>query len=106
MQRYIIKQEAKPTSLLPDPKCPIQLGYTKIVPSTLKRQSRTETARPRPTAARGGEARARGAEDRDAYRRAPGGSGDKKADVGAGTAEMEFRGGYGRGRGAGAPPPQ
>lgn len=61
-----------------------------IVPSTLKRQTRPETARPRPTATRGGEARARGAEDRDAYRRAPGGSGDKKADVGAGNAEMEF----------------
>uniref|UniRef100_A0A1B6KIU3 Plectin/eS10 N-terminal domain-containing protein n=1 Tax=Graphocephala atropunctata TaxID=36148 RepID=A0A1B6KIU3_9HEMI len=79
---------------------------SEIVPSTLKRQTRTETARPRPSAPRGGEARARGAEDRDAYRRAPGGSGDKKADVGAGNAEMEFRGGYGRGRGAGAPPPQ
>lgn len=61
-----------------------------IVPSTLKRQTRTETARPRPTTTRGDGPRARGAEDRDAYRRAPGGSTDKKADVGAGTAEMEF----------------
>lgn len=56
----------------------------------MKRQTRAETARPRPAATRGGEARARGAEDRDAYRRAPGGAGDKKADVGAGNAEMEF----------------
>lgn len=61
-----------------------------IVPSTLKRQTRAETARPRPAATRGGEARTRGAEDRDAYRRAPGGAGDKKADVGAGNAEMQF----------------
>ncbi|RZF33145.1 hypothetical protein LSTR_LSTR004831 [Laodelphax striatellus] len=43
-------------------------------------------------------------EDRAAYRRTPGtGQGDKKADVGAGVGEMEFRGGYTRGRGA--PPP-
>lgn len=62
---------------------------SQIVPSTLKRQTRAETARPRPATTRG-EARPRGGEDRDAYRRAPGGSGDKKADVGPGAAEMEF----------------
>ncbi|XP_067002102.1 small ribosomal subunit protein eS10 [Anabrus simplex] len=72
-----------------------------IVPSTLKRQVRQETARPRPSAPRSEAARP--AEDRAAYRRAPGAVSagpDKKADVGAGTAEMEFRGGFGRGRGA------
>ncbi|KOX75278.1 hypothetical protein WN51_14232 [Melipona quadrifasciata] len=35
------------------------------------------------------------------YTRGPGGqtgSGDKKADVGAGTGDVEFRGGFGRGK--------
>lgn len=62
-----------------------------IVPSTLKRQPRQETARPRPTAPRSEGSRP--AEDRAAYRRAPGtGSAgpDKKADVGAGTGDVEF----------------
>uniref|UniRef100_A0A6M2DQX6 Putative 40s ribosomal protein s10 n=1 Tax=Xenopsylla cheopis TaxID=163159 RepID=A0A6M2DQX6_XENCH len=70
-----------------------------IVPSTLKRQTRPELARPRPAAGPRSEG-TRTAEDRTAYRRAPGapGSSDKKADVGAGTADLEFRGGYGRGR--------
>ncbi|XP_063231021.1 small ribosomal subunit protein eS10 [Bacillus rossius redtenbacheri] len=73
-----------------------------IVPSTLKRQTRPETARPRPTAPR--TEGAKPAEDRTAYRRAPGAAGpDKKGDVGAGTGELEFRGGFGRGRG---PAPQ
>ena len=41
----------------------------------------------------------RPAEDRAGYRRGPGGPpGDKKADVGAGTTELEFRGGFGRGK--------
>ncbi|XP_046995530.1 40S ribosomal protein S10 [Schistocerca americana] len=72
-----------------------------IVPSTLKRQARQETARPRPSAPRSEAARP--AEDRAAYRRAPGAAAagpDKKADVGAGTGELEFRGSFGRGRGA------
>jgi hypothetical protein len=62
-----------------------------IVPSTLKRQARAETARPRPTAPRSEGSRP--AEDRAAYRRAPGtGSAgpDKKADVGAGIGDVEF----------------
>lgn len=66
-----------------------------IVPSTLKRQPRQETARPRPTAPRSEGSRP--AEDRAAYRRAPGtGSGgpDKKADVGAGTGDVEFVSSY------------
>ncbi|PSN42119.1 40S ribosomal protein S10 [Blattella germanica] len=60
-----------------------------IVPSTLKRQTRPETARPRPSAPRSEGARP--AEDRVAYRRTPGaasGGPDKKAD----------RGGFGRGQ--------
>nr|AHB12430.1 40S Ribosomal Protein S10 [Pantala flavescens] len=74
-----------------------------IVPSTLKRPAKQETARARPTAPRGGDPGKR-AEDRQTYRRAPGAPGagepDKKGDVGAGTGELEFRGGFGRGRGA------
>lgn len=59
------------------------------MPSTLKRQVRQETARPRAAATRSEGPRP--AEDRAAYRRAPGvGGPDKKADVGAGTGEMEF----------------
>merc|ERR1712170_137199 len=70
-----------------------------IVPSTLKRQSRPETARgPRPKGPEG-ERRPQMGEDRAAYRRG-GQGGDKKADVGAGaTTEFQFRGGFGRGRG-------
>ncbi|XP_022920574.1 small ribosomal subunit protein eS10-like [Onthophagus taurus] len=69
-----------------------------IVPATLKRQLRTETARPRATAVRSETSKP--AEDRAGYRRAPGGTSgpDKKADVGAGTADVEFRGGFGRGK--------
>lgn len=62
-----------------------------IVPATLKRQARAETARPRPTLPRSEGSRP--AEDRVAYRRAPvpGSTGpDKKADVGAGTGDVEF----------------
>ncbi|CAH1257495.1 small ribosomal subunit protein eS10-like [Branchiostoma lanceolatum] len=76
-----------------------------IVPATLKRQTRPETARPRPTR---GPAMPGGPKDgeRGEYRRAgPGGLGDKKADVGAPPSQQfEFRGGFGRGRGG--PPPQ
>lgn len=68
-----------------------------IVPSTLKRQARSETARPRPTTG-GRSEMSRPAEDRAGYRRGPGGAGDKKADVGAGTGDLEFRGGFGRGK--------
>uniref|UniRef100_A0A8C1BVM8 Ribosomal protein S10 n=2 Tax=Cyprinus carpio TaxID=7962 RepID=A0A8C1BVM8_CYPCA len=74
-----------------------------IVPATLRRQTRPETARPRPKGLEGERpARlARGEGDRDAYRRsaAPPGA-DKKAEAGAGAAtEFQFRGGFGRGRG-------
>ncbi|XP_050409557.1 40S ribosomal protein S10 isoform X1 [Patella vulgata] len=78
-----------------------------IVPATLKRQQRPDTARPRvstkPTgdgAGRGGGAHA----DRGEYRKMTGPPGaDKKADVGAGAnPEFKFRGGFGRG----APPSQ
>jgi len=73
-----------------------------IVPATLTRQARAETARPRAAAPRG---EGKTAEDRSAYRR--GGEGDKKTEVGAGGAQVEFRGGFGRGSGGrtGAPPP-
>uniref|UniRef100_A0AAV2M706 Plectin/eS10 N-terminal domain-containing protein n=1 Tax=Knipowitschia caucasica TaxID=637954 RepID=A0AAV2M706_KNICA len=78
-----------------------------IVPATLRRQTRPETARPRPKGMEGERpARLnRGEADRDAYRRsaAPPGA-DKKAEAGAGAAtEFQFRGGFGRGRGQ---PPQ
>lgn len=70
---------------------------SEIVPATLKRSTRSETARPRPTAAPRSDSTKTG-EDRSAYRRVPGGAGgDKKADVGAGTGDVEFRGGFGRG---------
>nr|XP_023654726.1 40S ribosomal protein S10-like [Paramormyrops kingsleyae] len=74
-----------------------------IVPATLRRQTRPETARPRPKALDGERpARlARGEADRDTYRRsaAPPGA-DKKAEAGAGaSADFQFRGGFGRGRG-------
>lgn len=62
-----------------------------IVPATLKRSVRTETVR-RSTVGRP-DAPARSAEDRSAYRRAPpsGPDGvDKKADVGPGSAGVEF----------------
>lgn len=76
---------------------------SEIVPATLKRQTRTEATRgPRPKApevTRGGPPT-----DRE-YRRAPANmSGDKKADVGAGSStDFQFRAGFGRGR---APQPQ
>uniref|UniRef100_A0A0K8TP54 Putative 40s ribosomal protein s10b n=1 Tax=Tabanus bromius TaxID=304241 RepID=A0A0K8TP54_TABBR len=69
------------------------------VPATLKRAARSETGRPRPTAAPRTDGTKTG-EDRSAYRRAPGGGagGDKKADVGPGAGGVEFRGGFGRGQ--------
>merc|ERR1719391_1066192 len=70
-----------------------------IVPATLKRQTRTEA--PRPARPKGPEGpRTGGATDRAEYRKAgpPGGT-DKKSEVGAGSQNFEFRGGYGRGRG-------
>jgi len=73
-----------------------------IVPSTLKRQARAETARPR---AREMGSRPQGSSDRDAYRRGAPGS-DKKADSGAGATapgDIQFRGGFGGGFGRGKP---
>jgi small subunit ribosomal protein S10e len=76
-----------------------------IVPATLKRQTRTEA--PRPTRPKGGPdgPRTGGASDRAEYRKAgPPGGADKKSEVGAGSQQFEFRGGYGRGRGGGGFP--
>lgn len=65
---------------------------SEIVPSTLKRATRTEPARARPSAPTRSTDASKTGEDRSAYRRAPGGAGglDKKGDVGAGTGEVEF----------------
>lgn len=60
----------------------------------MKRQVKTETVRTRPSAPRSEGSKTN--DDRGTYRRIPGV--DKKADVGAGTGEMEFRGGFGRGK--------
>ena len=68
--------------------------FIQIVPATLKRQVKQETARARPSAPRSEGSKLN--DERGAYRRTPGL--DKKADVGAGTGEMEFRGGFGRGK--------
>lgn len=91
---------------------------SEIVPSTLKRTTRSDTARPRAATSRDAP---KSGEDRQAYRRAPGTSSDKKADVGAGAGDIELvntflsishceckinlyksfffqRGGFGRGR--------
>merc|ERR1719430_2668144 len=65
-----------------------------IVPATLKKPSRPE-GRPRPMHQRPEGPRTEGS--RDAYRRAPGAP-DKTGDAGAGSAPVEFRGGFGRGR--------
>lgn len=58
-----------------------------IVPSTLKRTARSETARPRAAPRSDGP---KSGEDRQAYRRAPGQGQDKKADVGAGAGDLEL----------------
>ncbi|XP_041471713.1 small ribosomal subunit protein eS10-like [Lytechinus pictus] len=71
-----------------------------IVPATLKRQPRTETARPKPRAMEGRPERGGPPSDgqRQEYRRGPGGP-DKKGDAGAGaTQDFQFKGGFGRGR--------
>lgn len=60
-----------------------------IVPSTLKRQVRTETSRPRAAPLPRSEG-SKPSEDRSGYRRAGGAGSDKKTDVGAGTADLEF----------------
>lgn len=67
-----------------------------IVPATLKRPPRSESARPRPTAAPRSDTTKSG-EDRSSYRRVPGAGADKKADVGPGSSDVQFRGGFGRG---------
>ncbi|XP_076274395.1 small ribosomal subunit protein eS10-like [Rhynchophorus ferrugineus] len=70
-----------------------------IVPSTLRRQVKSESARPRQAGGLRSEGAPKGAEDRAGYRRTPGGPGpDKKADVGPGTGDVEFRNGFGRGK--------
>lgn len=71
-----------------------------IVPSTLKRQTRDARPRPSASAPRSGgfgDKAQDGGDNRAGYRRAPGG-GDKAAGAGAGSAPMEFRGGFGRGK--------
>ncbi|XP_067928744.1 small ribosomal subunit protein eS10-like [Watersipora subatra] len=75
-----------------------------IVPSTLKRQQRADTARPR---GRETQSRPMDGSDRRDYRRGPPGS-DKKADSGAGATtagDIQFRGGFGGGFGRGSKPP-
>nr|CAH7763477.1 unnamed protein product [Callosobruchus chinensis] len=68
-----------------------------IVPSTLKLPARAETTRLRPAALR--SKTSKHSEDRAGYSRTPGGPGaDKKADVGPGTDDVEFRQGFGKGR--------
>ncbi|GFO05956.1 40S ribosomal protein s10 [Plakobranchus ocellatus] len=70
-----------------------------IVPATLKKQTRPEAPKPsykRPEGiSRGGG----GASDRQEYRKAGPPGTDKKSEVGPGSQDLEFRGGYGRGRG-------
>lgn len=64
--------------------------FRQIVPATLKRQPRQDPRGPR-TAPGGRPEGGRSGEDRSQYRRAPGAPGtDKKAEVGAGTAELDF----------------
>ena len=61
-----------------------------IVPSTLKRQQRTESVRPKSLPSGRAEA-GKSQEDRAGYRRLPGQGGpDKKSDVGPGSASLEF----------------
>jgi len=68
-----------------------------IVPATLKRQTRPETARPRPKAETG--PRTPMGEDRQQYRRGGPGGFDKKGEAGAGAStSFQFRGGFGRGQ--------
>ncbi|EDV53392.1 40S ribosomal protein S10a [Drosophila erecta] len=72
-----------------------------IVPSTLTRLARSEPVRPRGGAggsgARGFGGASKADEDRSNYRRGSGYDGvDKKGDVGAGSGQVEYRGGFGR----------
>ncbi|XP_052859828.1 serine/threonine-protein kinase/endoribonuclease IRE1-like [Anopheles cruzii] len=70
---------------------------SEIVPSTLKRAARSEPQRARPQSGPRPDGPKSG-EDRQAYRRTQQtGPADKKGDVGAGTGDLEFRGGFGRG---------
>ncbi|XP_022220980.2 40S ribosomal protein S10b-like [Drosophila obscura] len=69
-----------------------------VVPSTFMRPARDPHTRPRPRPA---DAKPRDAdEDRAAYRHGPpsGNETDKKGDIGAGTGQFQFRGGFGRGK--------
>ncbi|KAB7495346.1 UNVERIFIED_CONTAM: hypothetical protein RMT77_003912 [Armadillidium vulgare] len=68
---------------------------SEIVPATLKKPTRTEGARVRPSGGRPDGPKAEGS--RETYRRNPGTS-DKTGEAGAGSAPMHFRGGFGRGR--------
>jgi len=72
-----------------------------IVPSTLKRQTRPEAARPRPKMEGGPRGPMGPGEDRQTYRRGgdrPGGP-DKRGEAGPGAnTDFQFRGGFGRGR--------
>ncbi|XP_014220027.1 40S ribosomal protein S10b [Copidosoma floridanum] len=68
-----------------------------IVPATLKRKAASDPSRQKPMMGPRGPEGSRPSEDRAGYRRAGPGP-DKKADVGAGTGELEFRGGFGRGK--------
>ncbi|RUS77493.1 hypothetical protein EGW08_014740 [Elysia chlorotica] len=78
-----------------------------IVPSTLKRATRTEAPKPRFKGSEGAPRAGGGATDRQEYRKAGPPGTDKKSDVGPGSQDLEFRGGYGRGRGGfGGPPGQ
>lgn len=75
-----------------------------IVPSTLKRQARSDASKPR---GRDAPSRPQGGEDRRDYRRGAPDS-DKKADSGAGTTapgDIQFRGGFGGGFGRGGGKP-
>lgn len=68
----------------------VRFFFFQIVPSTLKRQTRTESARPKTLPSSRPEA-GRSAEDRAAYRRVPGGADvDKRTDVGPGAANLQF----------------
>merc|ERR1719411_635344 len=61
-----------------------------IVPATLKRQTRSEAPRPaRPKAAGDGGVRPGPGSDRQDYRKAGPGGGDKKSEVGAGSSNLE-----------------
>merc|ERR1719290_800790 len=68
---------------------------SEIVPATMKYKKPTAEAASRPTTTRS-RMRDGGEGDRGAYRKAAG-EADKVGDAGAGSAPVEFRGGYGRG---------